>query len=212
MNGIQGMTDLFLDTSLTESQNDYAKTIKRSADNLVVIINDILDFSKIKAGKLTIEKIDFDLNEVVENIISVFSHKAKEKNLDFSVKVDKEIPSILKGDPYRLNQILVNLIGNAIKFTHQGSINVSISLKEKDENGITLNFSIADTGIGIKNDKISEIFESFTQASVETSRKYGGSGLGLSITKQLLEMQNGNISVEKGKRRNYFSFFHPIWR
>ena len=196
MNGIQGMTDLLLDTSLTENQNDYAKTIKRSADNLVVIINDILDFSKIKAGKLTIEKIDFDLNEVVENITSVFSHKVKEKNIDFTVNVDKEIPLTLKGDPYRLNQILVNLIGNAIKFTHRGSVNVSISIKKKDENGIALNFSIADTGIGIKNDKITEIFESFTQASVETSRKYGGSGLGLAITKQLLEMQNGNISVE----------------
>ncbi|MEO9099849.1 MAG: PAS domain S-box protein, partial [Ginsengibacter sp.] len=206
MNGIQGMTDLLLDTTLTDKQNDFAKTIKRSADSLVVIINDILDFSKIKAGKLTIEKIDFDLNEVVENITAVFSHKIKEKNLNFFVNVDKEIPLTLKGDPFRLNQILVNLIGNAIKFTHKGSVTISVAMKEKNEHGITLDFSISDTGIGIQNDKVDEIFESFTQASVETSRKYGGSGLGLAITKQLLEMQNGTISVES--KENEGTTFH----
>jgi CheY-like chemotaxis protein/HPt (histidine-containing phosphotransfer) domain-containing protein len=211
MNGIQGMTDLLLDTSLTEKQHDFAKTIKRSTDNLVVIINDILDFSKIKAGKLTIEKIDFDLKEVIENITAVFSHRVKEKNLNFSVNVGEGIPSTLKGDPYRLNQILVNLIGNAIKFTHEGRVNVTIALHEKNDSGITLNFSISDTGIGIKNDMISEVFESFTQASVETSRKYGGSGLGLAITKQLLEMQNGKISVDsKINKGTTFYFSIPF--
>lgn len=196
MNGIQGMTDLLLDTHLNEKQNDFAKTIKRSADNLVVIINDILDFSKIKAGKLAIEKIDFSLKEIVTNITAVFKYTTKEKGLDFSVTMDDKIPSTLQGDPYRLNQILVNLVGNAVKFTHVGSVKVFFSLKAKTENGIILDVSVIDTGIGINNDQINEIFESFTQASVETSRKYGGSGLGLAITKQLLEMQNGNISVE----------------
>jgi PAS domain S-box-containing protein len=196
MNGIQGMTDLLLDTPLAENQHDFAKTIKRSADNLVVIINDILDFSKIKAGKLTIEKIDFNLKEVVENVTAVFNHREKEKGLDFSILVDENIPSTLQGDPYRLNQILVNLIGNAIKFTPSGSVKIGISLRKKKEREVILDFAVTDTGIGIKNDKINEIFESFTQASVETSRKYGGSGLGLAITKQLLEMQNGEISVE----------------
>jgi len=196
MNGIQGMTDLLLDTYLTEKQHDFAKTIKKSADNLVVIINDILDFSKIKAGKLTIEKIDFDLNEIVENISAVFMHRVKEKGLTFTVEVDKNIPHVLKGDPYRLNQILVNLIGNAIKFTHAGGITIKILTQEKNSQEVTLEFSISDTGIGIKNDKLNEIFESFTQASVETSRKYGGSGLGLAISKQLLELQHGKISVE----------------
>ncbi len=211
MNGIQGMTDLLLDTPLTEKQHDFTKTIKRSTDNLVVIINDILDFSKIKAGKLTIEKIDFDLNEVIENITAVFTHRVKEKNLAFSVNVDKGIPSILKGDPYRLNQILVNLIGNAIKFTHKGSINLTISMEDKTDTGIVLHFSISDTGIGIKKDKVNEIFESFTQASVETSRKYGGSGLGLAITKQLLEMQHGKISVEsKVEKGTTFHFSIPF--
>ncbi|HSN09931.1 MAG TPA: PAS domain S-box protein [Hanamia sp.] len=196
MNGIQGMTDLLLDTDLTEKQHDFAKTIKRSADNLVVIINDILDFSKIKAGKLTIEKIDFDLNEIIENVTAVFMHRVREKGLTFTIDVDKNIPPVLKGDPYRLNQILINLLGNAIKFTHTGGVTFNISIKEKNERNVILNFSISDTGIGIKNDKLNEIFESFTQASVETSRKYGGSGLGLAISKQLLELQHGNISVE----------------
>ena len=196
MNGIQGMTDLLLDTDLSDKQHDFAKTIKKSADNLVVIINDILDFSKIKAGKLTIEKIDFDLNEIVENVTAVFTHRIREKGLDFHVEVDKSIPEVLKGDPYRLNQILINLIGNAIKFTHTGGVTVKISVLKANGREVTLQFSISDTGIGIKNDKLNEIFESFTQASVETSRKYGGSGLGLAITRQLLELQHGTISVE----------------
>ncbi len=196
MNGIQGMTDLLLETKLNDEQKDFAKTIKRSSDNLLVIINDILDFSKIKAGKLTIEKIDFELNEVLENVKAIFKHRMKEKGLSFAVKPDEAVPARFNGDPYRLNQILVNLIGNAIKFTHAGAINIFITVKTKTTSEVNLEFAITDTGIGIETNKINEIFESFTQASVETSRKYGGSGLGLAITKQLLELQNGNISVE----------------
>ena len=196
MNGIQGMTDLLLETNLNDEQKDFAKTIKRSSDNLLVIINDILDFSKIKAGKLTIEKIDFKLSEVVENIKAIFKHRVNEKGLSLHISVNEDVPDTLNGDPYRLNQILVNLAGNAIKFTHTGGINICISIQKKTSKEIILDFTISDTGIGIENDKIGEIFESFTQASVETSRKYGGTGLGLAITKQLLEMQNGKISVE----------------
>src|SRR5665647_3200827 len=196
MNGIQGMTDLLLETKLSDEQNDFAKTIKRSTDNLVVIINDILDFSKIKAGKLTIEKIDFKLNEVVENVKAIFRYRISEKGLTLKINVEQDVPNTLNGDPYRLNQILVNLVGNAIKFTHTGGIDINISIQKKSDAEIVLHFTIADTGIGIETDKINEIFESFTQASVETSRKYGGSGLGLAITKQLLEIQHGNISVE----------------
>ena len=210
MNGIQGMTDLLLETHLTNEQKDFAKTIKRSSDNLLVIINDILDFSKIKAGKLTIEKIDFDLGEVLENIKAIFKHRVSEKHLTFKINVDQAVPLTLNGDPFRLNQILVNLIGNAIKFTHNGSIKLDIFLEKATSKVIELNFSITDTGIGIEPDKISEIFESFTQASVETSRKYGGSGLGLSITKQLLELQGGKISVEsKVKTGTTFHFSIP---
>ena len=196
MNGIQGMTDLLLETQLNDEQEGFAKTIKRSSDNLLVIINDILDFSKIQAGKLTIEKIDFKLNEVVENIKTIFKYRIQEKGLTLQLNVNENVPATLNGDPYRLNQILVNLVGNAIKFTHSGGINISISIQKKTAKEIVLNFTIADTGIGIQPDKINEIFESFTQASAETSRKYGGTGLGLAITKQLLEMQRGTISVE----------------
>jgi PAS domain S-box-containing protein len=196
MNGIQGMTDLLLETNLNEEQKDFTLTIKRSSDNLLVIINDILDFSKIQAGKLNLEKIDFKLNEVVDNIKAIFKSRVQEKRLFFVFNVDENIPGVLKGDPYRLNQILVNLIGNSIKFTHSGGLTINISIQHETSEEIVLEFMIIDTGIGIENDKINEIFESFTQASIETSRKYGGTGLGLAITKQLLEMQNGTISVE----------------
>ena len=196
MNGIQGMTDLLLETKLNEEQIDFTKTIKRSSDNLLVIINDILDFSKIQAGKLTIEKIDFKLGEVVENINAIFRHRLQEKKLDFRFEIDKNVPFVLNGDPYRLNQILVNLIGNAIKFTHEGSVSVKIGTEKQNRDEAVFNFSITDTGIGIPPDKISQIFESFTQASIETSRKYGGTGLGLAITRQLLELQGGSIYVE----------------
>ncbi|MEO9031972.1 MAG: PAS domain S-box protein [Ginsengibacter sp.] len=196
MNGIQGMTDLLLETRLNDEQQDFANTIKRSSDNLLVIINDILDFSKIQAGKLTIEKIDFKLGEVIENIQSVFKNRMQEKGLSFVFTIDENIPAVLIGDPYRLNQVLTNLVGNAIKFTPAGGITTNILLQQKNSGDIILDFIIADTGIGIEEGKINGIFESFTQASTETSRKYGGTGLGLAITRQLLEMQKGTIAAE----------------
>jgi PAS domain S-box-containing protein len=210
MNGIQGMTDLLLETKLTDEQTDFATTIKRSSDNLLVIINDILDFSKIQAGKLTIEKIDFKLTEVLENIKAIFKYRLQEKALTFQVTVDDAVPATLNGDPYRLNQVLVNLVGNAIKFTQNGGITIAISIEKTAAKELFLSFAITDTGIGIENHKISRIFESFTQASVETARKYGGSGLGLAITKQLLEMQRGIISVEsKVNSGTTFTFSIP---
>src|SRR5665213_761719 len=196
MNGIQGMTDLLLEAKLNDEQKDFAKTIKRSSDNLLVIINDILGFSKIQAGKLTIEKIDFKLDEVVDNVRAVFKYRVQDKGLRLRFSIDENIPPVLNGDPYRLNQILVNLIGNSIKFTHEGFVDLKVSIQKKTTNESFLSFEISDTGIGIEKDKIERIFESFTQASAETSRKYGGTGLGLAITKQLLEMQGGNITVE----------------
>jgi signal transduction histidine kinase/CheY-like chemotaxis protein len=196
INGITGMTALLLETALSDEQKDFATTIKRSSDSLLVIINDILDFSKIRAGKLTIEKIDFTLTEVAENIKKIFRHRVIEKGLVFNFDIDDDVPVALNGDPYRLNQILVNLAGNALKFTQNGSIDISVTLGAQTPDEIVLNFAIADTGIGIPHDKLTEIFASFTQASLETSRKYGGTGLGLAITKQLLQLQQGNISVE----------------
>ena len=196
MNGIQGMTDLLLETPLNSEQDDFVKTIRRSSDSLLVIINDILDFSKIKAGKLTLEKIDFNLKEVLKNIQEVFRHRIKEKGLTLHLLVNNDVPPLIKGDPYRLNQILVNLVGNAIKFTDTGSITISIAVQNKNAEELVLNFIIADTGIGINPEKINEIFESFSQANIETSRVYGGTGLGLAITRQLIEIQKGTISVE----------------
>ena len=196
MNGIQGMIDLLLETPLNNEQKDFAKTIKRSSDNLLVIINDILDFSKIQAGKLTVEKIDFDLREVIDNVKAILNHRLNEKNLALKIHIDQDVPTLINGDPFRLNQILINLVGNAIKFTHHGGIDIKVVIESKEDKDVVLNFSVSDTGIGIPSDKLSEVFESFTQATVGTSRMYGGTGLGLAITKQLLEMQNGKISVE----------------
>jgi CheY-like chemotaxis protein len=184
-----------LETELNDEQKDFAKTIKKSSDNLIVIINDILDFSKIKAGKLTIEKIDFNLYEVVESIKAIFKQTLKEKGLTFQVTVSDDIPQILNGDPYRLNQVLVNLVGNALKFTHHGGVDLDISMLRKHSNQISLRFVISDTGIGIEEDKVVEIFESFNQGNLGTSRKYGGTGLGLAICRQLLDLQGGSISV-----------------
>ncbi len=196
MNGIQGMTSLLLETDLDIEQKDFASTIKKSSDNLVVIINDILDFSKITAGKLTIEEIDFNLVEVLDNLKSTFRHRIKDKGLTFELNKASDVPTILNGDPYRLNQVLVNLVGNAIKFTHSGTISINITAENNPAGKTILHVAVTDTGIGIKPDRLDQIFESFTQGSIETSRKYGGTGLGLAITRQLLELQNGSISVK----------------
>lgn len=210
MNGISGMTELLLETKLTEEQLDFASTIKRSSDSLLVIINDILDFSKIRAGKLTIEKIDFALGEVAENIKKIFQYRVGEKGLLFNFEIHEDVPLGLNGDPYRLNQILVNLAGNALKFTQKGSITIRVTLETRTPEEIVLSFAIADTGIGIPEDKLVEIFESFTQASLGTTRNYGGTGLGLAITKQLLELQKGTISVEsKINEGSTFRFTMP---
>jgi CheY-like chemotaxis protein len=196
MNGIQGMTDLLLDTALTDQQKGFARIIKRSVNNLLVIINDILDFSKIKAGKLTIEKIDFRLKDVLDNVKGIFDHRVKKKGLLLHVTTDAAIPDTLRGDPYRLNQVLINLIGNAVKFTEKGSVQVHVSLQEKQSDTVTLNFSVTDTGIGIPESSLPYIFEHFSQGGMDISRRYGGTGLGLAISHRLLQLQGGNISVK----------------
>ena len=196
MNGIKGMTDLLLQSPLTEKQLEMAGMIKRSVNNLLVIINDILDFSKIQAGKLRIETIDLSIQEVLSNVTSLFGHQLKIKDLELQLAVASDIPDRLTGDPYRLSQILTNLIGNAIKFTNAGHIRVEVRMQVQTANKVIVSFVVTDTGIGIAEENLSHIFDSFSQAGRDISRRYGGTGLGLTISKQLLQLQGGDITVK----------------
>ena len=195
MNGIKGMTDLLLETPLTDKQHDMAGMIKRSINTLLVIINDILDFSKIKAGKLHMEKIDLSIQEVLNSTVSLFAHSLNTKKLPLHVTVDPAIPGCLIGDPHRLSQILNNLLSNAIKFTNQGQINVVVRIQEQTTDTVIVSFEIRDTGVGIPAESLPYIFDSFSQAGEDISRRFGGTGLGLTICKQLLQLQGGDITV-----------------
>jgi len=210
MNGILGMTRLLQKTILDKEQEKYSNAIFTSANNLMVIINEILDFSKIEAGKLTIEQISFNINEQVTIWNETLKVSSNQKKIDFEINVNKEVPTHLIGDPIRLSQIIYNLGGNAIKFTEKGKVSINIYLKDKKSNAITLQVDVIDNGIGIHVDKQDTIFSSFSQASSNTTRKYGGTGLGLTITKQLIELQNGNIWVESEEGKgSTFSFVIP---
>ena len=201
MNAIIGLTELLLEEKFETPILENIESIKYSADNLLNIINDILDFSKIEAGKVSFESIDFDLRIQLEELRKTIEHRTKEKGIGFCVNIDKKVPDIINGDPFRLNQILFNLVGNAIKFTQEGQISICVSIAKQYNNNISLKFEIIDSGIGIPLEQQSKIFESFTQANADTTRKYGGTGLGLAITKNLVQLQNGTISVnsELGK-------------
>ena len=212
MNGIQGMSDLLLDTPLNEQQREFARIIKRSVHNLLVIVNDVLDLSKIKAGKLAIEKIEFRLKDVLENAKVLFDHRIAKKGLQFQIEIDPAIPQTLKGDPYRLNQVLINLIGNAIKFTEQGWVRVEVTAQERSPTQVNLLFAISDSGIGIPEASIPFLFEHFSQAGLDISRRYGGSGLGLAICQQLLQLQGGEITVSsREKEGTTFQFRLSYW-
>lgn len=195
MNGILGMIQLIKGTSLDSEQTECINTVNECASNLLVIINDILDFTKISSGKVVFEQVDYVLKDVVNNCFRITHLKAKEKELLLKEELDPAIYPVLLGDPVRLNQILINLVSNAIKFTHTGEIVLKAKLVEEKADAIIVEFAVSDTGIGIEKDKLSIIFESFSQASTSTTRKYGGTGLGLAITRQLIEMQGGKIWV-----------------
>jgi signal transduction histidine kinase/ActR/RegA family two-component response regulator len=210
MNGIKGMTELLLDTPLTKKQQELAGTIKSSTNNLLVIINDILDFSKIKAGKLNIEKIEFSLKDVLGNAASIFEHRLKKKGLRMQIELSPDIPGRLTGDPYRLNQVLLNLVGNSIKFTEQGHIQIKVEMQKRAEHEAVLFFKVTDTGIGIDPASLPHIFDSFSQAGEGGNHRYGGTGLGLTICKQLLHLQGGDITASSIRGQgSTFSFHVP---
>ncbi len=222
MNAIIGFSDILSKGNLEEKEREYVKTIKTAGENLLTIINDILDISKIEAGMMAFEEHTFSVKEIFASLNIMLGEKAKEKNLEFVFKCEDNVPDRLLGDPTRLTQIILNLAGNAIKFTQKGKINVRVKVLKDNScqsqhlrgDGITLlEFSVQDTGIGITPDKLEHIFERFRQAESHTTRKYGGTGLGLSIAKQLVELQGGTLSVKSEiKVGSTFSFCIPYKR
>lgn len=196
MNAIIGMTSLILDTELAPQQRHFAEVIQSSGESLLSLINDILDFSKIEARKLDLEEIDFDLISMLEDFSNVMAVRATEKNLELVVATDDNVPSLVKGDPGRIRQILTNLVGNAIKFTQKGEVKVHVTCVDETDDDVMLKFVVKDTGIGIPKDKIKNLFQKFTQVDASMTRRFGGTGLGLAISKELAEMMNGSIGVE----------------
>jgi signal transduction histidine kinase/ActR/RegA family two-component response regulator len=201
MNAIIGFADLLIKTRLDEKQKQFITAIRDSGQNLLGIINDILDFSKIQAGMLELENIPFSVCSLADSVHTLLESKASAKNVAFIINCENNIPEIMNGDPTRLTQIIVNLVGNAIKFTDKGFVKLNVSLKETTENYCLIEFRVEDNGIGISADNLHTVFERFTQANADTARKYGGTGLGLSIVKKLVELQGGKIEVasELGK-------------
>ena len=195
MNAIIGITDLLLDKLAIPENREYLQSIKYSADNLLHIINDILDLSKIEAGKVELEEEPFNLEQKINELKRTFQPKANEKKIELITMITKDVPAYVKGDQFRLNQILLNLISNAIKFTSKGSITVRVELKKGSTENCTLLFSVTDSGIGIAEDKLNSIFDTFTQAYTDTTRKFGGTGLGLAISKNLVQLQQGYMGV-----------------
>ena len=211
MNGILGMTSLLIDTALDHIQRDYAETIRASADSLLTVINDILDFSKIEAGKLDIETVDLNLRNNVEDVGAMMAFQASAKKLELILDVHSDVPTRVLGDPQRIRQCLINLVGNAIKFTRSGEVAVGVSVVQRTGEMALIRFAVRDTGIGIKQESLQKLFQPFTQADATTTRNYGGTGLGLSIVRRLVEMMGGEVGADSELGRgSTFWFVLPL--
>ncbi len=210
MNAIKGMTDILIRRDPKDTQKEFLQGIKQSSDSLLVIINDILDISKIESGKVELEKVPFQVGEVLQGVHTIMQFKAEEKGLELKTLVSEDIPRLI-GDPTRLRQILINLVGNAIKFTEKGMVSIRTELLRQSDDQVELQFTVSDTGVGIGKDRLDKIFESFEQAYSDTTRKFGGTGLGLSISKKLVELHGGKIWVESVKSKgSQFHFTLPL--
>ncbi len=207
MNAIFGMSNLLTDTPLDVQQKSYLSAINNSSENLLLIINDVLDFSKLEAGKMILEQTPFQISKVIDDVHNTLQFKAQEKGLTFSCKKDEKINDYLLGDGFRIYQVLINLVSNAIKFTEKGNVEVNVECSEDSENKQKIKFSVKDTGVGIPKNKLQNIFESFQQASNDIARQYGGTGLGLSISQQLVALRNGKIEVESEPSKGSLFYF-----
>jgi signal transduction histidine kinase/ligand-binding sensor domain-containing protein/DNA-binding response OmpR family regulator len=196
MNGVIGMSSLLAETELDEEQRDYVETIRHSGESLLMVINDILDFSKIESGKMELEQRDFDLRACIEEVLDIFASKASTAGLDLIYQLDYDVPSQIVGDSLRLRQVLMNLVGNAVKFTHVGEIFIRVHVLRKEGEHVELIFEVKDTGIGIPKEKINKLFKAFSQVDSSTTRKYGGTGLGLAISERIVELMGGSVAVE----------------
>jgi signal transduction histidine kinase/ActR/RegA family two-component response regulator len=213
LNAIIGFTEMLSKGQLNTKQHQYIEYIRTSSENLMVIIDDILDFSKIEAGKLILNKVQFDLRKLIKQTVNTLYNKLQEKQIKIKYNISPDIPNVLIGDTVRLNQILINLLGNSIKFTNNnGLIKLTVTVSNIDDDNVKLIFKVEDNGIGISNDKLKDIFKSFTQAESDTTRKYGGTGLGLSIVKQLIELQDGKITVESEKDKGTAFTFYIVMK
>ncbi|HEV7803669.1 MAG TPA: response regulator, partial [Burkholderiales bacterium] len=211
MNGVLGMAELLLDTGLTEMQRRYAQHVRNSGEALLHIINDILDFSKIEAGRMELDLVDFDVREMTEEVIELLASRAHAKGLELLCQIDDDVPAAVAGDPGRLRQVLINLVGNAIKFTERGEVGITLKRAAADthapDKGCVLHFGVRDTGIGIDPEARGRLFKAFAQADGSTSRRFGGTGLGLVISKQLIEMMGGEIDIESAPNAGSTFFF-----